>query len=206
MHAAVSAAVAAARVVLPPSPAVAGICARVDRDRGVWKAPANVSVAAVLGPCARSPTSSRPSSTSTPRAASRSTPIRAFTGRGTLVWGARTLAGNDNEWRYVPVRRLFITLEESIAKATAFAVFEPNDATTWLKVRGMVDSYLHGVWQSGALAGTTAEQAYFVHVGLGQTMTAQDVAEGRLIIAVGLAAVRPAEFVVLRFSHTLQQA
>jgi phage tail sheath protein FI len=104
------------------------------------------------------------------------------------------------------VRRLFITIEESIQKATSFAVFEPNDATTWLKVRGMVESYLHGLWQSGALAGSTQEQAYFVHAGLGQTMTAQDVLEGRLIITVGVAAVRPAEFIVLQFSHLLQQA
>ena len=83
--------------------------------------------------------------------------VRAFTGKGTLVWGARTLAGNDNEWRYVSVRRLFITIEESARKATAFAVFEPNDATTWLKVKAMIESYLYGLWERGALAGVVLD-------------------------------------------------
>jgi phage tail sheath protein FI len=206
VHAVVLAALAGHRVVLPPSPAMAGICARVDRERGVWKAPANVGVAGVLGPVTPMTDDDQALLNVDQTGGKSLNAIRAFTGRGTLVWGARTLAGNDNEWRYVPVRRLFITIEESIQKATSFAVFEPNDATTWLKLRGMVESYLHGLWQSGALAGSTQEQAYFVHAGLGQTMTAQDVLEGRLIITVGVAAVRPAEFIVLQFSHLLQQA
>jgi phage tail sheath protein FI len=132
--------------------------------------------------------------------------IRAFSGKGTLVWGARTLAGNDNEWRYIPVRRLFIMIEESVQKATAFAVFEPNDATTWLKVKAMIESYLYGLWEQGALAGPTPEAAYFVQVGLGKTMTTQDVLEGRLIVEIGIAAVRPAEFILLKFTHKLQEA
>ena len=132
--------------------------------------------------------------------------IRYFTGKGTLVWGARTLAGNDNEWRYVPVRRLFNMIEESTQKATAFAVFEPNDATTWLKVKGMIDSYLYGLWERGALAGSSPESAYFVNVGLGQTMTPQDILEGRMVVEIGVAAVRPAEFIILRFTHKLQEA
>ena len=132
--------------------------------------------------------------------------IRAFTGKGTLVWGARTLAGNDNEWRYVSVRRLFNTIEESAQKATAFAVFEPNDATTWLKVKAMIEAYLFGLWQQGALAGPTPESAYFVNVGLGKTMTAQDILEGRMIVEIGIAAVRPAEFIIIRFMHKLQEA
>ena len=132
--------------------------------------------------------------------------IRDFTGKGTLVWGARTLAGNDNEWRYVAVRRLFIMIEESTKKATAFAVFEPNDQSTWLKVKAMIESYLYGLWQQGALAGAKPEAAYYVQVGLGTTMTPQDVLEGRMIVEIGVAAVRPAEFIVLRFSHKLQTA
>ncbi len=131
---------------------------------------------------------------------------RAFTGRGILVWGARTLAGNDNEWRYVSVRRLFNLIEESVRKSTAFAVFEPNDATTWLKVKGMAEGYLFGLWERGALAGSTPEAAYFVNVGLGKTMTAQDVLEGRMLVELGVAAVRPAEFIILRFTHKLQEA
>jgi phage tail sheath protein FI len=97
-------------------------------------------------------------------------------------------------------------IEESSQKATGFAVFEPNDATTWLKVRAMIESYLYGLWQQGALAGATPDDAYFVNVGLGKTMTPQDVLEGRMIVEIGAAAVRPAEFIILRFSHKMQQS
>jgi phage tail sheath protein FI len=194
------------RVILPPSAAVAGIYAGVDRDRGVWKAPANVSAAAVIGPVTKITNEDQESFNVDPMAGKSINAIRAFSGKGTLVWGARTLAGNDNEWRYVSVRRLFITIEESSRNATSFAVFEPNDATTWLKVRGVIESYLYGLWERGALAGATPDAAYFVNVGLGKTMTTQDVLEGRMIVEIGVAAVRPAEFIVLRFSHKLQQA
>jgi phage tail sheath protein FI len=195
-----------ARVVLPPSPAVAGIYAKVDGERGVWKAPANVSVASVIGPVSKISNDDQSLLNVDATSGKSINAIRDFTGKGTLVWGARTLAGNDNEWRYVPVRRLFITIEESTRKASSFAVFEPNDATTWLKVKAMIDSYLYGLWEQGALAGSKPEQAYFVNVGLGRTMTAQDILEGRLIVEIGVAAVRPAEFVILRFSHKLQEA
>lgn len=199
-------ALARERVTLPPSAAIAGIYAAVDRDRGVWKAPANVSMNGVIGPTSRMTDDDQEDLNVDPTAGKSINVIRDFTGRGTMVWGARTLAGNDNEWRYVPVRRLFINIEESAKKASAFAVFEPNDATLWLKVKGMIESYLYTLWERGALAGSKPDQAYYVNVGLGQTMTAQDVLEGRLIIDIGIAAVRPAEFVVLRFMHLLQQA
>lgn len=192
------------RVVLPPSAAVAGIYARVDREQGVWKAPGNVGVMAVLGPVAKITDDEQDNLNVDATAGKSINAIRAFTGKGTLVWGARTLAGNDNEWRYVSVRRLFITIEESTRKATAFAVFEPNDASTWLKVKAMVESYLYGLWERGALAGAKPEAAYFVRVGLGSTMTPQDVLEGRMVVEIGVAAVRPAEFIILRFSHKLQ--
>jgi phage tail sheath protein FI len=194
------------RVVLPPSAAVAGVYARVDRDRGVWKAPANVSVSSVIGPVQRITHEQQGQLNIDATSGKSINAIRDFPGKGTLVWGARTLAGNDNEWRYVPVRRLFITIEESTRKATSFAVFEPNDATTWLKVKGVIESYLFGLWERGALQGATPEAAYYVGVGLGRTMTAQDVLEGRMIIEIGVAAVRPAEFIVLRFSHKLAEA
>jgi phage tail sheath protein FI len=199
-------ALASERVTLPSSSAVAGVYAQVDRDRGVWKAPANVSLASVIGPVSKISNDDQENLNVDSTAGKSINAIRAFTGKGTLVWGARTLAGNDNEWRYVPVRRLFITIEESSQKATSFAVFEPNDATTWLKVKGMIESYLYGLWEKGALAGGKPESAYFVNVGLGKTMTAQDVLEGRMNIEIGVAAVRPAEFIVLRFSHKLQEA
>lgn len=198
-------AVGRARVTLPPSAAVAGAYASVDRDRGVWRAPANVSLNATIAPVSRVTDTDQQDLNVDSTAGKSVNVIRAFAGKGTLIWGARTLAGNDNEWRYVPVRRLFITIEESTRKASAFAVFEPNDATTWLKVKGMIESYLYSLWERGALAGSKPEAAYYVNVGLGRTMTAQDVLEGRLIVEIGIAAVRPAEFVVLRFMHRLQQ-
>ncbi|MCA9680861.1 MAG: phage tail sheath family protein [Myxococcales bacterium] len=194
------------RITMPPSAAMAGVYAQVDRDRGVWKAPANVSLSSVIGPTQSITAAEQEGLNVDPTSGKSVNAIRAFTGKGTLVWGARTLAGNDNEWRYVSVRRLFIMIEESSRKATAFAVFEPNDATTWLKVKGMLESYLYGLWERGALQGSTPEQAYVVNVGLGKTMTSQDVLEGRMIVELGIAAVRPAEFIVLRFSHKLAEA
>ncbi|MFQ5587910.1 MAG: phage tail sheath family protein [Nitrospiria bacterium] len=194
------------RVTLPPSAAMAGVYARVDRERGVWKAPANVSLSAVIGPVSKITHEEQEGLNVDPTAGKSINAIRQFAGKGTLVWGARTLAGNDNEWRYVSVRRLFNMIEESTQKATAFAVFEPNDATTWLKVKAMIESYLYGLWEQGALAGPTSEAAYFVNVGLGKTMTTQDVLEGRMIVEIGVAAVRPAEFIILRFTHKLQEA
>jgi len=199
-------ALARERVVLPPSAAMAGIYAAVDRDRGVWKAPANVSLNGVIGPVSRMTDDDQENLNVDPTAGKSINALRDFTGRGTMVWGARTLAGNDNEWRYVPVRRLFINIEESAKKASAFAVFEPNDATLWIKVGSMIGSYLDSLWERGALAGLKAEDAYYVNVGLGKTMTAQDVLEGRLIVEIGIAAVRPAEFIVLRFMHQLQRS
>jgi phage tail sheath protein FI len=194
------------RIVLPPSPAVAGVYASVDRTRGVWKAPANVSINSVVNPVIKISAKEQEDLNVDANSGKSINAIRSFVGKGTLIWGARTLAGNDNEWRYVPVRRLFNMIEESSKKASSFAVFEPNDASTWLKVKGMLDSYLYGLWQQGALAGSKPEAAYFVHVGLGKTMTTQDILEGRMIIEIGIAAVRPAEFIILRFSHKLQEA
>ncbi|NER96094.1 MAG: phage tail sheath family protein [Symploca sp. SIO1B1] len=193
-------------VVLPPSAAIAGVYARVDNRRGVWKAPANEGLLSVIGPVVKITNEEQENLNIDPTAGKSINAIRSFTGKGTLVWGARTLAGNDNEWRYISVRRLFNLIEESIQKATMFAVFEANTALTWLKVRTMIESYLEGLWRQGAFAGATAEQAYFVNVGLGQTMTEQDVLEGRMIIEIGVAAVRPAEFIILKFSHKLQEA
>jgi len=199
-------ALAKQRVTLPPSGAIAGIYASVDRDRGVWKAPANVAVASVIDLTQMFTDAEQGGLNIDPTSGKSINVIRSFTGRGILVWGARTLAGNDNEWRYIPVRRLFITIEESTKKATAFAVFEPNDSTTWLKVKAMIESYLYGLWERGALAGAKPEDAYFVNVGLGATMTTQDILEGRMIVEIGVAAVRPAEFIILRFTHKLQVA
>jgi len=186
-----------------PASVMAGIYARVDNDRGVWKAPANVGVRNVSKP-AIAITSEKQENLNVDATTGKSiNAIRKFTGKGTLVWGARTLAGNDNEWRYVSVRRLYLMVEESIKKATEFVVFEPNDANTWMRVKTMTENFLNNLWRQGALAGAKPEDAYFVNVGLGTTMTSQDILEGRMIVEIGMAAVRPAEFIILKFSHKL---
>ncbi len=194
------------RVILPPSAAVAGVYARVDRTRGVWSAPANEGVMATIKPMVKITSADQENLNIDTTAGKSINAIRGFAGQGVLIWGSRTLAGNDNEWRYIPVRRLFIMIEQSVKKSTAWAVFGPNDAMAWLKVKAMIESYLEGLWRHGALVGSKAEQAFFVRVGLGVTMTEQDILEGRMIIEVGIAAVRPAEFIILRFSHKMQEA
>lgn len=193
------------RVTLPPSAGLAGIYASVDRDRGVWKAPANVPMAAVIQPTVKITNEQQESMNVDPTTGKSINAIRAFTGKGTLVWGARTLEGNSNDWRYISVRRLFNMVEESLKKATDFAVFEPNDANTWLKVKGMSESFLFSLYEQGAFAGSEPSKAYYVNVGLGTTMTQQDVLEGRMIVEIGIAPVRPAEFVILRFTQKIQE-
>lgn len=193
-------------VILPPSGAVVGIYAMVDRERGVWKAPANVSVTAVKAPVVNVTHEDQESLNVDTEAGKSVNAIRAFTGKGTLIWGARTLAGNDNEWRYVPVRRFFNMVEESVKKATSQFVFEPNDANTWVKVRAMIENFLTLQWRAGALAGAKQEQAFYVRVGLGQTMTAEDILNGYMHVEIGMAVVRPAEFIILKFSHKMQES
>ena len=188
---------------VPPSGAIAGVYSEVDRTRGVWKAPANVSLASVAEPTEPIDFFDQEDLNIDVNAGKSVNAIRVFAGKGTLVWGARTLAGNDNEWRYVPVRRFFNMVEESVKKSTGWAVFEPNDAKLWTKVKGMIDNYLLQKWREGALQGAAPEDAFFVKVGLGQTMIAQDILEGRLIVEIGMAVVRPAEFIILRFMHKM---
>jgi uncharacterized protein len=191
-------------ITLPPSGAVVGVYAATDSNRGVWKAPANVSLANVIEPVIKLDNTKQDDLNVDATTGKSINAIRAFMGKGTLVWGARTLAGNDNEWRYIPVRRFFSVVEESVKKSTYWAVFEPNDANTWVKVRGMIENYLTQKWREGALAGATPKDAFFVKCGLGITMTSLDILEGRMNVEIGMAVVRPAEFIILKFSHKLQ--
>lgn len=193
-------------IILPPSGAVTGAYCATDRNRGVWKAPANVALAGVIGPVERLTDDENASLNIDSVSGKSINAIREFPGKGTLIWGARTMRGNDNEWKYVPVRRLFMMMEESIGQAMEAMIFEPNDATTWNRVKGMTENFLNDLWQQGALAGAKPEHAYYVKVGLGQTMDENDLLEGRLIVEIGAAAVRPAEFIILRFSHMLQSS
>ncbi|MCW5599972.1 phage tail sheath C-terminal domain-containing protein [Nitrosomonas sp.] len=189
--------------VMPPSPAIVGIYARVDASRGVWKAPANVSLNSVSKPSILLNDEEQGRLNIDTLAGKSVNVIRSFTGRPNIVWGARTLAGNDNEWRYVPVRRFFNMVEESAKNASAQFIFEPNDRNTWTRVRSMIENFLTLQWRAGALMGTTTEEAYYVRVGLNETMTELDIFEGRMIIEIGMAVVRPAEFIILQFSHKM---
>lgn len=192
-------------VILPPSSAVAGVYARVDRNRGVWKAPANESISAVIEPTIKI-TNEVQKDLNIHSSGKSINAIRSFTGKGILIWGARTLAGNDNEWRYINVRRFFNMIEESVDKALIRFVFEPNEANTWVKVRAMTENFLTIQWRAGALSGAKPEQAFYVRVGLGETMTANDIVNGRMIVEIGMAAIRPAEFIILKLSYKMQQA
>ena len=191
---------------LPPSSAMAGIYAAVDNARGVWKAPANVSVNSVIKPTIDFSNIEQDQMNVDAVGGKSVNAIRSFVGKGNLVWGARTLAGNDNEWRYISVRRLFNFVEESTKKATEQFVFEPNDANTWVRVQAMIENFLTVIWRQGALQGVKPEHAFYVAVGLGKTMTALDILEGRMIVEIGMAAVRPAEFIILRFSHKMAES
>ncbi|WP_342327505.1 phage tail sheath C-terminal domain-containing protein [Pedobacter sp. FW305-3-2-15-E-R2A2] len=192
------------QMLLPVSVAMVGVYAQVDNARGVWKAPANINIANAIRPQYLITHSEQMGLNVDAQAGKSINVIRSFAGRGpAIIWGARTLAGNDNEWRYVPVRRFFSMVEESVKNATEQFVFEPNDRNTWVRVKSMIENYLTQQWKSGALMGASTKEAFFVHIGLGETMTELDLWEGRMIVEIGMAAVRPAEFIILRFMHKM---
>ncbi len=186
------------QIILPPSAAVAGAYARTDLERGVWKAPANVPLNAVE----RVETVITDADQGLMNDKGINV-IRTFTGQGTIIWGARTLDATSDLWRYIPVRRLYNAAERDIKKAMSVAMFEPNSAPTWESVRSAIDHYLYRLWQQGALMGISQKEAYFVQIGKGITMTEDDIEQGRMIVKVGMAAVRPAEFIILQFTQDM---
>ncbi|KXH79152.1 phage tail sheath C-terminal domain-containing protein [Chryseobacterium kwangjuense] len=190
---------------VPPSGAMAGIYAQTDRTRGVWKSPANISINGIIGLTDDINDTEQEDMNIHPTGKSVNA-LRKFTGSGFLVWGGRTLAGNSNDWRFINVRRLANMIEESAKKACMQFVFEPNAAQTWVNVKGMIENYLTTVWNDGGLVGAKAEHAFFVQVGLGQTMSAQDILEGRMIVKIGYAPSRPAEFIILEFKQMQQRS
>ncbi len=187
-------------LIVPPSGAIAGTYTRIDRTNGIWYAPANVNLKGVLGPALRLNNVDQ-SELNVHYTGKSINVLRGFRGKGTMIFGARTLAGNDLEWRYISVRRLFINIEETLKKAIEPYLFETNDRNTWVKIKSLAYNYLTLQWRSGALKGETSEQAFYIKVGLGETMSSQDVLEGRMIVEIGLAAVRPAEFIVLTITQ-----
>lgn len=193
-------------VVLPPSGAIAGLYTRVDNNKGVWKAPANESLISVVMPGLAVSSREQENLNIDANTGKSINAIRSFPGFGTLVWGARTLNGNDNEWKYISVRRFFNMVEESVKKSSQWAVFEPNTINTWVKMQAMIENYLFLKWREGALAGSKPEQAYYVRVGLGTTMNSVDILEGRMNVEIGMAVARPAEFIILKFTQLMQQS
>ncbi|HUF37171.1 MAG TPA: phage tail sheath C-terminal domain-containing protein [Anaerolineales bacterium] len=180
---------------IPPCGAVAGVIARTDRERGVWKAPAGVE--AVLNSVRGTgiPVDDATIQQLTPLGVNL---LREDPTAGTLVWGARTLAGNGSEWKYIPVRRTALFIEESIERGTKWVVFEPNDEPLWLQLRSSVEAFLFDLFRQGAFQGAKPEQAFFVRCDR-STMTRNDIDAGRVNLLVGFAPLRPAEFIVLRF-------
>ena len=191
--------------LLPPGAAMAGIYTMVDNTRGVWKAPANVSMSTVVAPTVNI-THDDQEELNVPLNGKAINAIRTFIGEGTLVWGARTLDGNSLDWRYINVRRTMIMLEESIKIASKAYVFEPNVANTWVTMKSMISNFLTGIWKRGGLAGSSPDDAFSVHIGLGETMTPEDILEGILRITVLVAITRPAEFIEITFQQQMQKS
>jgi hypothetical protein len=189
------------RRLIPPTGHIAGIYARTDIERGVHKAPANEVVRGALN--MEFPITKRDQDILNPRNVNC---IRDFRpdGRSIRVWGARTMS-SDGQWKYVNVRRLFIFVEESIDEGTQWVVFEPNDEPLWDRVRRSISNFLVTIWRNGALMGATQEEAFFVKCDR-TTMTQDDIDNGRLICYIGLAPVKPAEFVIFRFSQKTLEA
>ena len=183
---------------IPPSGSVAGVYARTDVERGVFKAPANEVVRGVVGLDCQYNTGEQ--DILNPKGVNL---IRSFTGQGIRIWGARTVSSNSL-WKYVNVRRLFIFLEESIKANTNWVVFEPNDELLWIRVKRTIEVFLENVWRGGALSGTTASDAFFVDIGK-NTMSEDDIANGRLVCVIGVAPVKPAEFVIFRITQKTSQ-
>ena len=179
---------------VPPSGALAGIFSRSDTERGVHKAPANQVVKGIRGFVTQ--VTAAEQELLNPEGVNV---LRFFEGRGNLVWGARTIS-SDPEWKYVNIRRLLIFLEHSIDKSTQWAVFEPNNERLWESIRRQLAAFLASIWRSGALMGRTPEEGFFVRCDR-TTMTQNDLDNGRLVCLIGIAPLRPAEFVIFRIGQ-----
>ena len=190
--------------LMAPSAGMAGVYTTVDNNEGVWIAPANVGVQSTISPSIKIDNAAQ-EDLNMPINGKSVCAIRAFTGRGNLVWGARTLDGNSNDWRYINVRRTLIYIEQSVKDAAKAYVFAPNDAGTWVDVKGMISNFLTGLWNQGGLVGPKPADAYSVSVGLGSTMTGDDILNGIMRVAVKVAVSHPAEFIEITFQQEMQK-
>ncbi|MDR5170977.1 phage tail sheath family protein [Methylobacillus flagellatus] len=189
--------------MIPPSATVIGLFHANDLQRGVWKLPSHVQIKEVQS-LAAAINDERQASLNIDKDEGKSiNVIRRFAGKGILLWGGRTLAGNDAEWRYISVARTHGFINASLHRYLAAQHFKANDAATWTAVRESFNQFLLTFWRAGGLAGNKPEQAFYVKSGLNETMTSEDVAAGRLIIDIGLAFLRPAEFMTLRIQHAV---
>ena len=187
---------------LPPSSAMAGIYARIDRTRGPHRAPANTEIIGVSA-LATDIDNAATQDLNAPPDGKAVNAIRAFAGRGILPWGARTLNGNSPEWRYISVRRMVMEVEHAISEGLATYQHRPNAEPTWRAIEADIAAYLSDLWRQGALSGATQDEAFLLALGLGQTMTPEDISAGILRVRVGLAVSRPAEFVVVSFAQEM---
>lgn len=190
--------------LMAPSAGMAGIYTSVDNNEGVWVAPANVGIQSTIMPAIKIDHAAQ-EDLNMPIDGKAVCAIRAFTGRGNLVWGARTLDGNSNDWRYVNVRRTLIYIEQSVKDAAKAYVFAPNDAGTWVNVKSMISSFLTGLWKQGGLVGPKPADAFSVSVGIGSTMTGEDILMGVMRVAVKVAVSHPAEFIEITFQQEMQK-
>ena len=189
--------------VLPPSAAMAGVYADSDGTRGVWNAPANVSLIAVTNTTYKL-NDEQQGELDLPLNGMAINALRDFVGRGTVVWGARTLSGNSSDWRYIQVRRTIIYIQQSVKNALASFVFASNTDTTWVTVTALVSNFLANLWAAGGLMGDKASDAFNVQCGIGSTMTGQDILNGYMIVQVTLQMIRPAEFIELTFEQKME--
>lgn len=189
--------------ILPPSGAIAGVITTTDNQDGVWQAPANKSiVGAVSLPIEL--TDSQQADLNVDAISGKSiNAIRKFNGLGILIWGARTLNGNSQDFRYISVKRTLIFIEQSCKLAIQTYTFQPNDTNTWLTVKSMISSFLTSVWKEGGLQGSSPADAFSVSCGLGETMTPQDILDGLMKISMKVAVAHPAEFIVISFQQQM---
>ena len=191
--------------LVPPSGAIAGIFAANDATRGVWNAPANVVVTGIHD-VSLALTEAQQVPLNAPINGKAVNAIRDFVNRGPVVWGARTLDGNSNDYRYIQVRRTIVYIEQSIKAALQPFIFAANDGQTWVTVTGMISNFLQNLWQQGGLMGATASAAFAVRCGLGSTMTDQDILNGYMVVQVMVSMIHPAEFIELTFKQQMQGA
>lgn len=190
--------------LMPTVGAIAGIYANVDNAVGVHKAPANIGLNSVLAPTVNI-TGAMQEDLNLPVNGKAVNAIRSFIGKGVLVWGARTLDGNSQDWKYINVRRTLLMIEQSVKSAVENYIFEPNTPQTWMKVRIAIENFLTSMWKRGALLGISPAEAFEVAIGIGDTMTPEDVLDGVMRISVFLSVARPAEFIEITFEQRMQE-